>query len=55
MLQIVNMNFRNNEPKDWWNKISVHEKESINKGLTDARQGKLHPNSDAVVIYGKWL
>ncbi len=43
------------EKEDWWHSISDIEKESIEKGISDAEQGKLKPNSEAEKIYGKWL
>ncbi|WP_242204713.1 hypothetical protein [Aestuariivivens insulae] len=49
------MELRKNETKDWWDKISNAEKESIELGISDAKNGKLKPNSDAESIYGKWL
>ncbi len=41
--------------KDWWDKLTVAEKESIEKGLKDAKEQKLNPHSKAREIYGKWL
>ncbi len=33
------MKLRENEKTDWWNNISDEEKNSIEKGLTDANSG----------------
>ncbi len=41
--------------RDWWDEISDAEKDSIDRGLADADAGKLNPNSEARVIYEKWL
>lgn len=49
------IDLRKSETKDWWNEISDAEKKSIEKGILDADNGKLKPNSDAKKIYGKWL
>ncbi|MDT3738809.1 MAG: hypothetical protein RO257_04835 [Candidatus Kapabacteria bacterium] len=49
------MKFRKEESSDWWNEISVEEKESIEKGIRDADNGKLKPHSTARKIYEKWL
>lgn len=49
------IDLRKGETKDWWNEISDAEKKSIEKGILDADNGKLKPNSDAKKIYGKWL
>ncbi len=47
--------FRKEESSDWWNEISIEEKESIEKGINDADNGKLKPHSTARKIYEKWL
>ena len=49
------MKLREKERTDWWNEISFQEKESIEKGVKDAENGKLTPHSTAKKIYGKWL
>lgn len=46
---------RQTEKNDWWKEISEKEKESIEKGLKDAEEGKLNPHSEARKIYEKWL
>jgi hypothetical protein len=49
------MKFRKEESKDWWNEISVIEKESIELGIRDADNGNLKPHSTARKLYEKWL
>ena len=49
------MKLRENEKTDWWNKISDEEKNSIEKGLTDANSGRLKSHSEARKLYDKWL
>ncbi len=49
------MELRKSERVDWWNELSQKEKESIEKGIKDADEGKLNPHSKAREIYGKWL
>lgn len=49
------MELKKNESADWWHEISETEKDSILKGITDADNGKLKPNSEAKKIYEKWL
>ena len=49
------MKFREKEKKDWWNEISQLEKESIEKGIQDAENGKLVSHSTAKKLYEKWL
>lgn len=49
------LEIRENENPDFWNNLSDLEKESIEKGLDDAKQGRLKSHSKAREIYGKWL
>ena len=46
---------RDNETEDWWENLSVAEKESIDKGIEDADAGNLKDQDQARKIYGKWL
>lgn len=49
------MKLRDKEKTDWWNEISASEKESIEKGILDADNGKLTSHSNVKGIYEKWL
>ena len=49
------MKLREKEKNDWWNEISASEKESIEKGIQDADNGKLTSHSNVKEIYEKWL
>ncbi|MBA6154397.1 hypothetical protein [Gelidibacter maritimus] len=49
------MKLRENEKTDWWKEISAKEKESIEKGIQDADNGKLTSHSNVREIYEKWL
>ena len=49
------MDIRKKESKDWWKEISEGERKSIEKGLSDADNGRLRPHSEAEKIYGKYL
>ena len=40
---------------DWWDEISITEKESIERGLKDIENGKVHSHDSAKKIYGKYL
>jgi hypothetical protein len=40
---------------DWWDELSVSEKESIEKGLTDVKEQKLKLHAKAREVYEKWL
>lgn len=46
---------RKEESKDWWLSISEIEKQSIEKGIEDADNGKLIDHSQVRKIYEKWL
>lgn len=47
--------FKREETKDWWNSISIDEQQSVEKGISDAEEGKLTPHSTARKLYEKWL
>lgn len=47
--------FKREETKDWWDSISIDEQQSVEKGISDAEQGKLTPHSTARKLYEKWL
>lgn len=49
------MKFKQEETKDWWDTISKEEQESIEKGISDADNGKLKPHANAKKLYEKWL
>ena len=49
------MEFRKNETKDWWSKISDPTKKKIEKGIKDVDGKKLKPHSSARKLYEKWL
>lgn len=46
---------KNKENEDWWNSISMNEKQSIENGLDDAKLGKIKPHSSVKKLYEKWL
>jgi hypothetical protein len=56
-LSVINklIDLKKQENKDWWNSISESEKQSVEKGLSDAEAGKLNSHSKAKQLYGKWL
>ena len=49
------LELKQKETKDWWNETSDEEKESIEKGLSDAESGNLKPHSEIRKKYEKWL
>ena len=40
---------------DWWDELSVDEKESIERGLADIEAGRVHSHETAKKIYEKYL
>ena len=44
-----------NKLHDWSNTISVKERESIERGLNDSKNGKVTPHSLVRKRYEKWL
>ena len=49
------MHIENPVSADWWDKISVSEKESIQKGLIDIEEGRVHSHETAKKIYEKYV
>lgn len=47
--------FKRDETQDWWENISKEEKASIEKGISEANEGKLEPHATTRKIYEKWL
>ncbi len=47
--------FRENlsDNTDWWDTISLTEKESIERGLKDIEEGRVIPHSEVMKKYGK--
>lgn len=45
----------NSQQSDWWNEISLSEKESIEKGLKDIEEGRVYPHEAAKEVYEKYL
>ena len=41
--------------EDWWNELSKEEKESIERGLKDIKEGRIHSHESVRKIYGKYL
>ena len=47
--------FKNTEAKDFWDELSEEERNSINIGIEQAKNGELVPHSKAKELYEKWL
>ena len=40
---------------DWWDEISVEEKQAIQQGLNDLENGRTLKHEDVKKLYEKWL
>ncbi len=49
------LELRKKDTQDWWNEISEEEKKSIERGISDAKNGKLTPHAAVQKAYEKWL
>lgn len=49
------LELRSKEAKNYQGVMSETEKESVERGLSDAENGKLKPHKEAFKIYEKWL
>ncbi len=41
--------------KDWWETLEKEELKSINRGLKDFEEGRIHSNETARQVYEKYL
>lgn len=53
--KLKNMKDEYAHSKDWWDQLTKEEIESINKGLKDIEDGKIHPHESARKIYEGYL
>jgi predicted transcriptional regulator len=40
---------------DWWDELNQEEKDSIERGLKDIEEGRVHSHERVKEIYGKYL
>ncbi|MEI6139980.1 MAG: hypothetical protein WCP85_11985 [Mariniphaga sp.] len=43
------------EKTDWWDTLSIEERQSIERGLEDSKNGRTIPHSEVRKKYEKWL
>ena len=55
ILKAIEVDFVEDSTKDWWDETSEAEKQSIEMGLKDSRDGKIKPHSEAKKLYEKYL
>jgi predicted transcriptional regulator len=44
-----------NTEEDWWDTISQQERDDIEEGLDDIRNGRTVPHEEVMKKYAKWL
>jgi predicted transcriptional regulator len=45
---------REAEEKDWWDELSVAEKESIERGMADIDAGRVKTQEEVDKLFAKW-
>jgi hypothetical protein len=53
--KIKNIHEYYSKTADWWDDISIDDKESIERGLSDITNNKVHSHESARKIYEKYL
>ena len=43
------------EESEWWGEVEKSAKESIERGLKQAKEGKVTPHAEVMKKYKKWL
>jgi predicted transcriptional regulator len=52
-LRIIKSDY--SKSKDWWDTLNKEEIDSINRGLKDFEEGRVHSHDSAQKIYEKYL
>ncbi len=55
LLQLKKMKDQSTKKLDWWDTISKEERQSIERGLEDSKNGRTTPHSEVRKKYEKWL
>jgi hypothetical protein len=55
ILDILEVIQKQGMQEDWWNTISIAEKSSIEKGISDIGEGRVVAHSEVKKRYEKWL
>jgi len=55
MLKAVRAMLQSDQEGDWWNIISEEEREAIETGLKEMKEGKTIPHDEVMKKYSKWL
>ena len=53
--QLKIMKDQSTKNADWWDTISIEERQSIERGLEDSKNGRVTPHSEVRKKYEKWL
>jgi predicted transcriptional regulator len=55
MLKAVYAMLEADQDEDWWSKISEGEREAIQIGIKQMKEGKTTPHEEVMKKYSKWL
>ncbi len=55
LLELKKIKEQSTKKIDWWDTISVEERQSIERGLEDSKNGRTIPHSEVRKKYEKWL
>ncbi len=46
---------QNGKQVDWWEDLSSAQKDLINKGLEDVKEGRIHSHNEVTKLFDKWI
>ncbi len=55
MVKIIYAMLEADKTEDWWNDVSDEEKSSIDRGLSQLKDGKGIPHDEVVKQHAKWF
>ena len=55
LAQLKIMKDQSTKKADWWDTISGEERQSIERGLKDSKEGRITPHTEVKKRYEKWL
>ena len=55
LLELKKIKEQSTKKIDWWDTLSIEERQSIDRGLEDSKNGRTVPHSEVRKKYEKWL
>jgi hypothetical protein len=55
LLELKKLKEQSIKKTDWWDTLSIEERQSIDRGLEDSKNGRTVPHSEVRKKYEKWL